>query len=141
MADKRNSNQHENPRFVNEMRPYDGLGSSTSPFQIYGVIFLALIAFMMAFIIGKISWKVAVTVVAAYLVIVILGVSIRFKKIKQATQTGFVNKNGQVNCSCMTPEWKYYESIYKLECKHCGNTYDVRADRIRSKKCPACQKK
>ena len=135
MADKRNYNQHENPRFLNEMYPFDSLG--TSPFQIYGVIFLAL----MAFIIAKIGWKVAATAAVAYLIIGLLWVFIRFKKLKQATQTGFVNKNGQVNCRCMTPEWKYYESFYELECKHCGNMYDVRADRIRNKKCPDCQEK
>ena len=135
MADKRKPNQYESPRYLNEVRPYDGPGSR--PFQIYGVIFLAF----MAFIIGKIGWKVAAAAAAAYFFIGMLWIFIRIKRLKSAAQTGFVNKNGQTNRECMTPDWKYYESFYKLECKHCGNTYDVRADRIRSKKCPACQEK
>ena len=135
MADNRQPNQYESPRYLNEMRPYDGPGSR--PFQIYGVIFIAL----MVFIIKKIGWQVAAAAAAMYLIAGILWVIIRIRRVRQATQTGFVNRNGQVNCSCITPDWKYYESFYKLECKHCGNTYDVRADRIRSKKCPACQEK
>lgn len=130
-----NKYKYEDSSFVASQPQYGRYG--LSPMQIYGGLCIGVTGL----IIREIGWQVALGAVAVFVIVGILWCIIRKNQIVNATHAGYINKHNQQTGHCITPGWKYDRAFYKLKCRNCGNAYDVRADRIRSKKCPACQEK
>jgi hypothetical protein len=56
------------------------------------------------------------------------------------TDIGYVNERGQrVLEKTELPSNHYNQSIYLLECTHCGTTYGANGSDIWLRKCPRCQ--
>jgi len=56
------------------------------------------------------------------------------------TQTGYVNRNGQVTIrNTNQPGSDYLQYTYQLACSLCGHNYGSNGSDIFERKCPQCQ--
>ena len=135
MTKEKMPSQFDDPMFTGEKYQPNFLGMS--PAMAQGGIYMLVLAL----VINGIGWKAACAVGFGLILLWILLRILRKKQIAAASKAGYVNKFGQITEKCQTPGWKAAQSFYRLKCQFCGHEYDVRADRIRRKKCPACQEK
>jgi hypothetical protein len=57
-----------------------------------------------------------------------------------ATETGFVNPNGQVTIrNTGLPGTDHNQYVYQIACSRCGEIYGANGSDIHERKCPACQ--
>lgn len=60
-------------------------------------------------------------------------------KDKKTTETGFVNRNGQIVIrNTGKPGTDHQQCIYQLGCSKCGNVYGANGSDIHERKCPKC---
>lgn len=135
MSTDRNSSRHTDSMYTGEKYQPNFMDMSLS--KIRGGLFILITVL----IIKTAGWAAAAGFAAGAAAGWILWNLIRKKGIIKSSVAGYVNSNGQVTGNCLTPGWKYDQCFYKLECSHCGQTQDIRADRIKNARCPHCQTK
>ena len=135
MSTDRNSSRHTDSMYTGEKYQPNFMDMSLS--KIRGGLFILITVL----IIKTAGWAAAAAFAAGAAAGCILCKLIRKKGIIKSSVAGYVNSNGQVTGNCLTPGWKYDQCFYKLECSHCGQTQDIRADRIKNARCPHCQTK
>lgn len=58
---------------------------------------------------------------------------------KKTTETGFINKNGQVVIrNTGKPGTDHLQYVYQLRCNNCGEVYGANGSDIWDRRCPKC---
>ena len=56
------------------------------------------------------------------------------------TQTGFENRNGQVNLGPLgMPGTDHNQQLYQMRCRQCGGEHAANGSDVFQRKCPKCQ--
>ena len=126
--------KYSDPLYTGEKYPPNFMNMSLS--KMYG----GLCLLVTALIVKEIGWAAATAFAAAMIGFWILLKILRRQRILKASVSGYINRYNQTTRQCITPDWKYDQCFYKLECRDCGHIQDVRADKIHKRKCPVCKK-